>query len=253
MGRSFGANQFRRRDLGSSSPSLAGWRVTAGGPQRRRPRGKQRHEGRGLEVQWFLPRRTSRSGRFLSKPCFYLWAIWSPLHSDLCPGHKVWDAGYSEKTIVCVLKGQLGQGDARSVGCAHTQKLKEQGPCSLAMFFFLGDPCPPVEPVARSSASCLPPGHRLGKAWLWDLTMRLFPSRLPTSALIFKGKSHCPQPRAACFSGLGTAYLESHLVGAPRILSWGGGRPHLGKSLESQTSVLEGPRDPLNVTRMQGP
>lgn len=48
-------------------------------------------------------------------------------------------------------------------------------------------------------------------------------------------------------------YLESHLVGAPRILSWGGGRPNLGKSLKPQTSVLEGTRDPLNVIRMRYP
>lgn len=91
---------------------------------------------------------------------------------------------------------------------AHTHKLKEQGSCSMALFFcLLVSTCCGVHGVQFLCHLCHP------RAWAGrgscDLgrssPVRLFPFWLPRSSC----ENSCPEPQGCNIPGLGTTYLQS--------------------------------------------
>lgn len=132
-----------------------------------------------MEVQLFPPRRTSRSGRFLPKPCFCLRVNLEP--SERCSLH--WAQGLGprllrENSFMCVAWGSLDKLMLPPWGvytrvCTHihtTKRTRAMFPCHV---LFLGNLYPPLEPTVFSSVS----SH--SSAW---------------------ARSHCPQPRGCSLS-----------------------------------------------------
>ena len=141
----------------------------------------------------------------------------------------------------------LGRGGGGAVG-AHTYKLREQGPWTLALFFCL-----------RISAWCGARGVQfclLSHSRAWAGQGRFgFWGKLPSEVVSFLAAHSGLDFHAGtlALSPLAEDFLcpmhswpwdhlttKLHLVGDPKILSCGSGMPNLGRVLRSQTLVLEG-------------